>query len=51
MNAPLPTIASFWHGPPLSWMEQICMISWRYAGYRFVLYLLEPLEGVPEGID
>ncbi|MEL7215187.1 MAG: hypothetical protein AAGJ96_04525 [Pseudomonadota bacterium] len=51
MSAPLPTIASFWHGPPLSWMEQICMMSWRDAGHRFVLYRLVPLEGVPDGIE
>ncbi len=47
----LPTIASFWFGSDLSWMEALCIQSYLDHGHRFVLYMAEDCANVPEGVD
>lgn len=45
---PLP-VASFWAGEPLSFIEQMVIRSYQEQGADFTLYLVHPVEGVPEG--
>ena len=47
----LPTIASLWIGGALSWLEQLCLVSYRDHGHRVILYSYEPVENVPDGIE
>lgn len=47
----LPTIAGFWHGSDLSWLETLCIKSYLDRGHRFVLYTTENLSGVPAGTE
>lgn len=47
----LPTIASFWYGSDLSWLESVCIKSYLDCGHRFVLYTAEPLTGIPQGCE
>ena len=43
-------IHMFWHGPPLSDLERLCMASFVYHGHELRLYSYEPLERVPAGV-
>ncbi len=45
--SPLPTIASFWFGSDLSWLETLCITSFLDRGHRFVLYTVDDLTGIP----
>lgn len=47
----LPTIASLWIGPPLSWFEIVCIRSFQDAGHRFVLYTRGEMENIPPGVE
>lgn len=47
----LSTIAMFWDGPPLGFVERLCITSFRDMGHRVVLYSYDPLSGVPEGVE
>ena len=47
----LPTIASLWIGGRLSWLEQLCLVSFAHAGHRTVLYSYEPIPNLPEGVE
>lgn len=51
MTGALPTIASFWYGSDLSWLEALCIRSYLDNGHRFVLYTAHPVAGVPDGVD
>ncbi len=51
MTNTLPTIAGFWYGSDLSWLEALCIRSFLDNGHRFVLYVAHPVDGVPEGTD
>ncbi len=46
-----PVIASFWYGSDLSWIEELCIRSFLDHGHRFVLYVAEDLDGIPEGTE
>ena len=46
----LPTVATLWIGPALSWIEQLCLRSFVDHGHPVVLYAYEPVANVPEGI-
>lgn len=46
----LPTIASLWVGPELSWLEQLCLQSFLDNGHDFVLYSYDEVAGVPDGV-
>ena len=50
-NPDLPTIASLWIGPDLSWFEIVCIRSFQDAGHHFVLYTRGPLANIPEGVE
>ena len=43
----LPTVASLWVGPPLSWLEQLCLTSFADNGHEVVLYTYEDIANVP----
>lgn len=43
-------IAMLWVEGPLSYMEQLCAVSFRDAGHPVTLYHYGPVENVPEGI-
>lgn len=47
----LPTVATLWIGPSLSWIEQLSLTSFVAAGHRTKLYCYEPVEGVPQGVE
>ncbi len=49
MTATLPTIASFWFGSDLSWLEALCIQSYLDRGHQFVLYTLHEIKGFPDG--
>ncbi|WP_170547950.1 hypothetical protein [Ruegeria atlantica] len=49
MPSDLPTIASFWFGSELSWLEALCIQSYLDRGHRFILYTGHEIEGVPAG--
>ncbi|WP_298852478.1 hypothetical protein [uncultured Ruegeria sp.] len=51
MTSKLPTIASFWFGSDLSWLEQLCIQSFLDQGHRFVLYLTHEVDGIPAGVE
>jgi hypothetical protein len=46
----LPTIQMFWHGAPLSRMEQLSMVSFLRNGHGVDLYVYEEPAGVPAGV-
>jgi hypothetical protein len=48
---PLPTVHMFWHGPPLSRLEQLCLSSFVANGHRLDLYTYDEPQGVPEGVN
>ncbi len=47
----LPTVASLWIGGTLSYIEQLCLLSFRDFGHRTVLYTYGGVNRVPEGIE
>jgi hypothetical protein len=47
----LPTVASFWAGGPLSWIEQLSITSFLAAGHRYILYAPGPVTNPPSGVD
>ncbi len=46
----LPRIGMLWMEGALSWLEQLCVVSFRDAGHEVVLYHYGPLQNVPDGI-
>lgn len=48
--SPLPDVSSFWIGAPLSYIEIVCLASFRDAGHSVTLYGLDEIRNVPEGI-
>ncbi len=46
----LREIASYWMGPRLSFLEQLCLKSFADLGHPTSIYTYEPLEGVPENV-
>ena len=48
MNAQLPTIVSFWHGP-MSWLEALSIASFRRHGHQVEVYSFDPIENLPAG--
>lgn len=49
MNKPAE-IVMLWVEGPLSYMEQLCAVSFRDAGHPVTLYHYGPVENVPDGI-
>ncbi|WP_299352081.1 hypothetical protein [uncultured Shimia sp.] len=47
----LPTIASFWYGSDLTWVERLCIQSFLDRGHRFVLYLAHEVSGIPDDLE
>lgn len=47
----LPVISSLWIGPPLSFLEQLCLKSFVDAGHRTKLYTYAPVGNVPDGVE
>ncbi|WP_397541306.1 hypothetical protein [Roseovarius salis] len=43
-------IAMLWVGGPLSYMEQLCAVSFRDAGHRVRLYHYGSVQNIPDGI-
>lgn len=44
----LPTVASLWIGPALSWLEQLCLISYADNGHEVILYTYDKVANVPD---
>lgn len=51
MSSGLPTIHTFWHGPPLSRLERLCLSSFVAHGHAVNLYVYEVPAGVPAGVQ
>jgi hypothetical protein len=47
----LPTVHMFWHGPPLSRLERLCMASFIANGHALNLYSYDAPVGVPAGVN
>ena len=47
----LPDLHSLWIGPRLTWLEQLCLVSWLAHGHRAVLWTYQPVEKVPLGVE
>jgi hypothetical protein len=47
----LPVIQMFWHGLPVSRIEQLSMVSFLRNGHVVHLYVYDELPGVPEGVE
>lgn len=47
----LPVIASLWIGGRLSYLEQLCLKSFKDHGHRTILYSYGHVENVPDGIE
>ena len=48
---PLPTIASWWSGWRMGWIEQVCLRSYVAQGHRVILYTNGEVDNVPEGVE
>lgn len=46
----LPKIASLWIGGRLSWLEQLCLVSFVDAGHQTTLYSYAPIDNLPRGV-
>lgn len=44
-------IAALWISGSLSYLEQLCLVSFRDAGHHVKLYTYEKVGGIPEGIE
>ena len=44
-------VASLWIGPELSWMEQVCLLSFVEHGHRTILYTYDEVKSVPDGVE
>lgn len=49
--APEHQIAMLWVDGPLSYLEQLCMVSFRDAGHHVKLYTYGKVTRVPEGVE
>ncbi|WP_299884858.1 ATP-grasp fold amidoligase family protein [uncultured Ruegeria sp.] len=47
----LPTIGMLWLEGPLSFLEQMCLLSFVSNGHKVVLFHYGEVENVPEGIE
>ncbi len=46
-----PLVQAFWHGKSLRWIEQLSMRSFLLNGWRYHLYVYEPPDNLPEGVE
>jgi hypothetical protein len=44
-------VAALWIGGPLSFLEQLCLISFVHAGQHIKLYTYETVPNVPPGVE
>ena len=44
-------VAALWIGGPLSFLEQLCLISYVHAGHHVRLYTYENVPNVPPGVE
>lgn len=44
-------VAALWIGGPLSFLEQLCLISFVHAGQHITLYTYEDVPNVPPGVE
>jgi hypothetical protein len=49
--APLPRIAALWIGGPLSFLEQLCLVSFVAAGHAVRLYTYHGVPNAPTGVE
>lgn len=47
----LPEIASLWIGGRLSWLEQLCLVSFAHAGHKTTLYSYSYIDNVPDEVE
>ncbi|MGB0798557.1 MAG: hypothetical protein ACPGRD_04485 [Planktomarina sp.] len=48
--ADLPRIATLWIGGRLTWLEQLCLVSFVDAGHEVTLYSYQDIPNVPRGV-
>lgn len=47
----LPSVASLWIGPSLTWLEELCLKSFVDHGHRVILYTYDDVARIPEGVE
>ncbi|MCV6824277.1 MULTISPECIES: hypothetical protein [Halocynthiibacter] len=47
----LPTIGMFWDGPPLGFIERLCVTSFVKIGHPVVIFSYNDIGGVPQGVE
>ncbi|PRY76232.1 hypothetical protein CLV80_10930 [Yoonia maritima] len=47
----LPTIGMFWDGPPLGFVERLCLTSFVHVGHPVVLFSYGKVENAPDGVE
>ena len=47
----LPTIAMFWDGPPLGFIERLCITSFVHIGHPVVLFSYNGVKDCPQGVE
>ena len=45
------TVASWWHGWRMSWIEQLCLLSYVAQGHKVILYTNGEVDNVPQGVE
>jgi hypothetical protein len=45
------TLATFWKGSELSWLEKLCLYSFSQAGYRIKLFATDEMSVPYEGVE
>lgn len=44
-------VGALWIGGPLSFLEQLCLVSYVHAGQAVRLYSYDPIPNVPDGVE
>ncbi len=47
----LPTIAMFWTGAPITFVEELCIKSFLDAGHRTVVFSFDKIENLSAGVE
>ncbi len=48
---PEDQVAALWIGGPLSFLEQLCLVSFVHAGQHIALYTYDTVPNVPSGVE
>ena len=46
-----PLVQTLWIGPRLRWIERTALRSWLLNGWRVQLFVYDPPDGIPDGVE